>query len=666
MCICIYLIVFLSENVSFLYFHIIVSIFVDYISKIFKVLLFSFQFKASMFYRPHSTVIVPADPAISDDDMGDDDDVVDPDFVPGPLDLDSPGPSGASGSRKTSARPVFEELENEDTDEEEDVDDPQAEDLPAKRARKKKDSTTWKRVDITNPPLPTYEHESPIYLECPSQYFYKFFTPQLIKHITYQTNLYAVQRDVSTSFSTSDEEITKFVAILLYMGITQCPSLDDYWAMNTRVHQVADVMSSKRFRLLRRTIHFNDNANVAGTVDRFFKIRPIFTFLNAAFKSQPQTPKQSIDEVMVGYKGKTAGNLRQYIKTKPDKWGFKLFSRASEDGFIHDMVMYQGKTTLAAHGIPLSEEQEALGPTSQVVSVLASTMSCSTVNAIFADNYFTSLELVRYLKDQGWRYTGTARDNRIGHPPLKGIKDMEKKSVPRGASDFMSTDDGILALRWKDNKVVTLLSTDLGLEPLSKCMRYCKDTKKKEEVECPSVIKSYNASMGGIDKNDMLVHLYRTPMKSKRWYMRLFAYALDLCVVNAWLLYRRDCKALDESGLCLKDFRVQLFWFLSNQKPVILRPSRSSMSPQARTSSPSNSVEIPRPIRGHRSIVPDASVRFDKTMFHCPVHTSRQTCKHCSRQGHIVRSNIACKVCKVHLCCNSERNCFLVYHEAVA
>ena len=98
------------------------------------------------------------------------------------------------------------------------------------------------------------------------------------------------------------------------MGIVHCPSLDDYWAMDTRVPQVADLMSSKRFRLLRRTIHFNDNRLSHGTVDRFYKIRPIITYLNESFRREPQTPKQSIDEVMVGYKGKTAGNLRQYIK----------------------------------------------------------------------------------------------------------------------------------------------------------------------------------------------------------------------------------------------------------------------------------------------------------------------------------------------------------------
>lgn len=54
----------------------------------------------------------------------------------------------------------------------------------------------------------------------------------------------------------------------------------------------------------------------------------------------------------------------------------------------------------------------------------------------------------------------------------------------------------------------------------------------KEQVSCPAVIKSYNANMGGIDKSDMLVHLYHIPMKSKRNFkekihMQIFAYAID-------------------------------------------------------------------------------------------------------------------------------------------
>ena len=119
--------------------------------------------------------------------------------------------------------------------------------------------------------------------------------------------------------------------------------------------------------------------------------RPLFSFLNTAFRSVTQTPKQSIDEVMIAYKGKTAGNLNQYIRSKQDKWGFKLLARASEDGFIHDMVLYQGKTMLKAHGVPLMPEQQAMGSTSQIVSVLVSTMTSSTTTTIFAENFFTSL-----------------------------------------------------------------------------------------------------------------------------------------------------------------------------------------------------------------------------------------------------------------------------------
>ncbi|KAJ8372579.1 hypothetical protein AAFF_G00281230 [Aldrovandia affinis] len=286
-------------------------------------------------------------------------------------------------------------------------------------------------------------------------------------------------------------------------------------------------------------------------------------------------------------------------------------------------------------------------------------MSSSTTTAIFADNFFTSLEIVRYLRDKNCRYTGTARDNRIGKPPLKSSKEMEKKAAPRGTCDHVTSEDGILALRWKDNKVVTLLSTDMGVEPMSSVYRYCSDTKKKEQVSCPAVIKSYNANMGGIDKSDMLVHLYRTPLKSKRWYMRLFAYAIDVSLTNAWLIYRRDCKALAVDGLPLKHFRIQVFKDSSSEKPVTSRPRRSA----AGSPSP-NTADVPKPVRGHCSHTPANSVQFDESLFHAPVYTNHQTCKNCSRKGNI--SNVACLVCKVHLCLKPGRNCFIQYHEAVA
>ena len=122
------------------------------------------------------------------------------------------------------------------------------------------------------------------------------------------------QNNINTSFSTNKDEIMNFLGILLYMGVCELPSLDDYWATETRVPQVANVMSSKQFKYLRSHIHFNDNEFADESDDRFYKIRPMFNFITQAFQKVPTSTKESIDEVMVGYKGTRAGNLRQYIK----------------------------------------------------------------------------------------------------------------------------------------------------------------------------------------------------------------------------------------------------------------------------------------------------------------------------------------------------------------
>lgn len=78
----------------------------------------------------------------------------------------------------------------------------------------------------------------------PFQYFNRYFDAQIISHIAYQTNLYAAQKDINTTFSTNENEIMTFLAILIYLGVVELPSVEDYWAMETRVPRVANLMSS--------------------------------------------------------------------------------------------------------------------------------------------------------------------------------------------------------------------------------------------------------------------------------------------------------------------------------------------------------------------------------------------------------------------------------------
>ncbi|XP_069951304.1 piggyBac transposable element-derived protein 3 isoform X3 [Cherax quadricarinatus] len=527
--------------------------------------------------------------------------------------------------------------------------------------------TQWKNDDIENDPLPAYKHEKPIEIRSAYDYFSDFFTQDMIDNITFQTNLYARQKNIHTTFQTDSEEITRFIGILLYMGYTVQPSIQDYWRTASKVPQVAEVMGSMRFRLLRRMIHFNDNAQKKDN-DRFHKIRPLYKALTNACLKVPATPKQSVDEVMVAFKGKTAGNLRKYIKNIPDKWGFKLFCRASEDGIIHDILMYQGNPTFENHHIKLPNEESTLPISSKIVLVLARSLNQRNTSAIYADNFFSSLPLVKVLRDKyNCRYTGTVRDNRCGKPQLMPVKQMEKNNVPRGTFDFKSNDD-ILVVRWKDNKVVTLVTNDVGVYPLSLIERYDKVSKTKDHFECPGIIKNYNAHMGGIDKSNMLVHLYKTPMKSKRWYMRLFAYVLDLAVVNAWLLYCRDCRSLKMQCKPLKVFRLDISVTARskgqkfNRTSMRLTPRGSPSTSLVDNSDELPNLEFPSGFRFQRAERPDDSVRLDRQLGHWPVLGKLLTCKYCSKKNNHVTSSFSCATCKVNLCIKKDRNCFIKFH----
>ena len=546
----------------------------------------------------------------------------------------------------------------DDEDEDEDEDDNEGQTVPGdtqpptKKARKAKEQPReWKKEDICNPPLPEYVHPVPEFLLKPYEFFLQMLTMEHLEDVVYQTNLYARQENVNTTFSIDMQELMVFVGIILYMGVVHMPSLDDYWAVGTRINQVTQYMSGKRFKAIRSSIHFNDNDNAKASTDRFFKVRPLFTKVVRQFLQVKETPQQSVDEVMVGYKGTMAGNLRQYIANKPDKFGYKLFCRASIDGFIHDVIMYQGKTTFSSHPVELTEEEEEQLLSSKIVISLCKTLQDPANSAIYADNYFTSIHLVEFLRDKfQCRYVGTARPNRIGNPPLMSRKEMEKKTTPRGKHDFVSS-NGVLAMCWKDNKPFNVLSTDVGVLPLSSAKRWDKELKKKVEIPCPAVIKEYNGKMGGIDKSDMLTHLYKSPMKARRWYLRLFGYILDVCTTNAWILYKRDCKALSEKPMPLKNFRLEISAFARCYKT---RPAKILRhTPE--------SFVVPK--KGEKTERPSENLRYDYSKFHSPMFVKqRMTCKFCSTSREMHRSRWVCKVCQVALCLSETRNCFEEFH----
>ncbi|KAG0415261.1 hypothetical protein HPB47_007572 [Ixodes persulcatus] len=56
--------------------------------------------------------------------------------------------------------------------------------------------------------------------------------------------------------------------------------------------------------------------------DKLFKVRPIIDALRQNLRLVPPEEKQSIDEQIIPFKGRS--QMKQYIKAKPHKWGFKV------------------------------------------------------------------------------------------------------------------------------------------------------------------------------------------------------------------------------------------------------------------------------------------------------------------------------------------------------
>ena len=155
---------------------------------------------------------------------------------------------------------------------------------------------------------------------------------------------------------------------------------------------------------------------------------------------------------------------------------------------------------------------------------------------IITDNFFTSPQLLRSLREKEIAATGTVQLNRVENTPLKPIKEIEK--LERGSAGVVIDDNAKIAfVRWKDNKVVTVISSKYGLNPTAKTKRYIKEKKGRVDIEQPQCIKKYNEGMGGVDRLDQNIATYMIAHRSKKWWWPIFRFCVDLCANNAFQIY---------------------------------------------------------------------------------------------------------------------------------
>ncbi|XP_040071661.1 piggyBac transposable element-derived protein 4-like [Ixodes scapularis] len=256
--------------------------------------------------------------------------------------------------------------------------------------------------------------------------------------------------------------------------------------------------------------------------DKLYKLRPLIDGLNRQFQlAYGPRREDCVDESIILFKGRSS--MKQYNLMKPIKRGYKIWCLGDMSGFIQTFQVYQGKQ------VETSELQSEFGLGGRVVLDLSSSI-LGKGYTLFFDNYFSSVPLMAKLKMEKTCACATIQSNRRQLPELRF-----DKSLTRGKYDFKTTEEGITLFKWKDNKVVYIISNYHGCE-VGTVERMERDG-TKITVSCPTALSDYNMFMGGIDKADMLRSIFGTDRKSKKGWHRLFFGFLDICLVNSYVAY---------------------------------------------------------------------------------------------------------------------------------
>jgi Transposase IS4 len=209
-----------------------------------------------------------------------------------------------------------------------------------------------------------------------------------------------------------------------------------------------------------------------------------------------------------------------------------------------------------------------------------------------------------------------------------------------------------------DNKAVTLLSTFAGSPPTSEATCWNRKTSAYEKISCPNIVSVYNKHMGGVDLIDLLIGLYRNKIRSKKWYHRLFFHMVDMTVINAWLLYRRQLLASESSvkAMSLHEFKADLAEALCRNTSNVPTTSKHGRP----TSDVGNGAPSSKKSKeSGPEAQPCIDVQFDG-MNHWPRLTEKII--RCEKPLCLGKSRIRCVKCQAHLCLIGKKKIFAAFY----
>lgn len=314
-------------------------------------------------------------------------------------------------------------------------------------------------------------------------------------------------------------EMRAFLGLLLLAGVFKSghEDVESLWATDSTGRDVFRVtLSLKRFLFLLSALRFDDIDTRAERRenDRTALISEVFNkFIQNCQNVYTCSEYITVDEMLCPFRGRCL--FRVYMKSKPAKYGIKIMCLCdSKTHYLYNAFIYSGKCEVRG-------KSDVSVPTQTVMSLAEPILK--TNRNITGDNWFSSIELVDKLKQNGLTYVGTLRKNKREIPP----EFLPHKNRPSGSTLFGYTKSKTLASYVpKKNQSVVMISSmhhDGSVDP---------------ESGKPEIIHFYNSTKGGVDSLDQKCANYSVSRRTQRWPFVIFSAILNISTANGFVLWK--------------------------------------------------------------------------------------------------------------------------------
>ena len=258
-------------------------------------------------------------------------------------------------------------------------------------------------------------------------------------------------------------------------------------------------------------------------------------------------------------------------------------------GYVYDWKLYEGKKYLT------QKKNLSFSIVTDLVTGLE-----NKGHKLYADNYYTSIDLALALTEKQIGLTGTIRSNRRRLP--ENI--MKIKKIEKGKS-LVARSGNIQFLRWKDKKDVYMVSTVY-------------DAFRNNTSEKPNMIQEYNNHMRGVDRGDQMASYYSFDHRSIKWWKRVLFSLMETALLNSYIIYKKA--------------QISRFSLLQFREHVVSELWSDYASSLVQENAPLN---IPRLSQKH-----ELSQRVKKNCYVCSTSQIRKTttyyCVECDKNVHAV------------------------------